>query len=380
MTDTIAHEARECHDLLYESALRAKERSVHIHQLISTRDDTPNITTGADVSHNHDELRALIQNLTGRFNIWTSNIGVFAALRLSMDYRLRDAPEVHNLVLKLLKSLRGNLGHLISTLGDPLQGTDKIPDPHLSEGNAQMLDVDDPLWKVGNIKNAIKAVSENLVRLNRLSNAIHRAGTDSRNTRASKFKWKDEEGNDIGPAWEERFALELCKRKYPSCNEIIQRRLAAAMLTRRKRLMYRQSRREKLALNTSAPQRKPTIKMDAIPNTKATSQTQSKPAIAEDTGKIVQNLPPPKSIRTLDTAATPFDPQKMHHSTGVSRISTARSVPMDDETRLHFPPNPEIGGLEEIVCPYCCLVLRQQDLAKPNWWKYVKNRSVQVQC
>ncbi|KAH7125707.1 hypothetical protein B0J11DRAFT_312300 [Dendryphion nanum] len=371
MADTIAHQARECHDLLYESALKAKERLLYVHRFLLGKDDTENITENVGTMHKGEEIVALIQNQTGRFNIWTSNIGVFAPLRLSMDYRLRDAPEIHSLVLKLLHSLRGNLGHLISTLAQSLHGKATDHESHLLESTVPLDDSNTALSSTDTVKTAIEAVSSNLARLNRLSNAIHRAGTDSRNTKALKFKWRDEEGNDIGPAWEQHFALELCKRKYPHCSDIIQERLAAAMLTRRKRLLYRQSRRKKLAINTSRPEKKPTIKIDIneIAMARPASQAPSKPATAEDTPKIVPHMLPPKSIRTLDTAATPFDPERMHHPMGTSRVSTARSVPMDDETRLHFPPHPETGGLEEIVCPYCCLVLREQDLTKPNWWK-----------
>lgn len=52
---------------------------------------------------------ALIQNQFDRFSLWTSNIGVFALDRASIDYRLRDVPDNHRLVKGLVEVLNGNL-------------------------------------------------------------------------------------------------------------------------------------------------------------------------------------------------------------------------------------------------------------------------------
>jgi hypothetical protein len=41
----------------------------------------------------------------GRFQIWSSNIGVFADLHASLDYRLREVSDVRDLILRLLTSI-----------------------------------------------------------------------------------------------------------------------------------------------------------------------------------------------------------------------------------------------------------------------------------
>lgn len=51
------------------------------------------------------QSQALIENEFARFSVWTSNIGVFANGRASMDHRLREAPDVQKLVLGLLDVL-----------------------------------------------------------------------------------------------------------------------------------------------------------------------------------------------------------------------------------------------------------------------------------
>lgn len=45
------------------------------------------------------------RDLTGRFNIWASNIGAFAPLHASLDYRLRDLADVKDLILENLENM-----------------------------------------------------------------------------------------------------------------------------------------------------------------------------------------------------------------------------------------------------------------------------------
>lgn len=46
---------------------------------------------------------ARLRDLTGRFNIWASNLGVFATLHASLDYRLRDLTDVKKVVLEQIE-------------------------------------------------------------------------------------------------------------------------------------------------------------------------------------------------------------------------------------------------------------------------------------
>jgi hypothetical protein len=44
-----------------------------------------------------------------QFRIWAENIGIFASDHASLDYRLRDAPDVKESVVSLMQSLRSDL-------------------------------------------------------------------------------------------------------------------------------------------------------------------------------------------------------------------------------------------------------------------------------
>ena len=52
------------------------------------------------------ESQDLFEVQLARFNLWASNIGTFAPYRTSLDCRLRDAPEVTNVIVGLLDIIK----------------------------------------------------------------------------------------------------------------------------------------------------------------------------------------------------------------------------------------------------------------------------------
>jgi hypothetical protein len=59
-----------------------------------------------------------VEDQQARFRIWAGNIGVDAEGHASLDYRLRDSPQAHSLMLELLESLQSHLqrGGLLETV------------------------------------------------------------------------------------------------------------------------------------------------------------------------------------------------------------------------------------------------------------------------
>ena len=51
----------------------------------------------------------LAEEQRARFSIWASNVGVFANVRASLDYRLRDDPDIQNMIVELLVVIRRNI-------------------------------------------------------------------------------------------------------------------------------------------------------------------------------------------------------------------------------------------------------------------------------
>jgi hypothetical protein len=55
------------------------------------------------------ERLSLFEDQLARFNIWISSIGVFASGKASMDYRLRDVPEIQSVVVASLDTLNDHI-------------------------------------------------------------------------------------------------------------------------------------------------------------------------------------------------------------------------------------------------------------------------------
>lgn len=52
---------------------------------------------------------SLLEDELARFSLWTANMNVFAGARASLDYRLREAPDVHGVATGLLEALEYEL-------------------------------------------------------------------------------------------------------------------------------------------------------------------------------------------------------------------------------------------------------------------------------
>lgn len=60
-----------------------------------------------------DSFLTRFKGQTGRFRLWAANIGVTAETRASLDYRLRDAPDVAEMVGSLLDVVSIRLAHSV---------------------------------------------------------------------------------------------------------------------------------------------------------------------------------------------------------------------------------------------------------------------------
>lgn len=85
--------------------------------LISEPEKIPSIADGAGECLNRfqqclqqsalvsSQETALVEDQLARFSLWTAGIGVFAGGRASLDHRLREAQEVHDVITGLLETL-----------------------------------------------------------------------------------------------------------------------------------------------------------------------------------------------------------------------------------------------------------------------------------
>lgn len=144
------------------------------------------------------------------------------------------------------------------------------------------------------------------------------------------------------------------------------------MLARRKRLVYLQLHKEKLATRATGAVRKPVkITVDRSEISKP-SQLQSTVSEVPVAAKLVTPSAP-RTLLTVNTAATPHDPEKFRKLVAPSRVGTVKSAHITQETRQSFPPPPDVGeGDNDFLCPYCCLVLPRIEATDRRRWMYVR--------
>lgn len=68
-----------------------------------------NIDNGKTLDGKDEQAQSTIQNEFVRFKLWESNIGVLADVHASLDFRLREVPDVAELFLRQLDTIEERL-------------------------------------------------------------------------------------------------------------------------------------------------------------------------------------------------------------------------------------------------------------------------------
>lgn len=193
----------------------------------------------------------------------------------------------------------------------------------------------------------VQRVANDTSLLYQLSNTIRRAGRESQDSKAtSLFEIKDAEGNNIEKILEARFLHNLTD-KFPGCDDQLRQRLAATILLRRKRILYRRSRRPK------APTTRPPIVLE--PDVRRTLGTERSITPVEvkrqeaSPAETHTSKREPSMVRSqakTTKTTTTLDPEKLRHPIAPSVLSVAKTIPLNSHDNLVFPPPPRAAILE----------------------------------
>jgi hypothetical protein len=181
----------------------------------------------------------------------------------------------------------------------------------------------------------VGGIAEEITLMHQLSNTIRKASRENQNVRAAtSFKILDEDGNDIGPWFLDHFALGIIQRRFPGCNEALQKRLAVAMLIRRKRILYRRSRYWKSSTQI------PSATAKAIPQP-------SKEDVTNQEQILVPQKPEPaltqreRSVASSRAVtATTLNLEHWKKASAPSVVSRAKTIHWSSHEQLDFPPPP----------------------------------------
>ncbi|KAJ5747490.1 Peptidase S8/S53 subtilisin/kexin/sedolisin [Penicillium nucicola] len=249
---------------------------------------------------------SLLENQNARFSIWTSNNAVFGPIRASLDHRLREAPEVAEVVKGLLEALND---HLQSYIGVHELHQER----HILESNIQAASTNPP--NAANIKSLHKlplisghlqkvplsssgcmtcrrreencdetkpsclncstggfvcegykierqgaskvnspvptserlekyavAAGKEIELLNKLSNTVRKAGQELSNRKAVDLYIIQDDEGNNVEPFLKTLFAKYIQDKFPGTTEGIVDRLATTALIRRKRILYRRTR------------------------------------------------------------------------------------------------------------------------------------------
>ncbi|KAF3402316.1 hypothetical protein DPV78_003647 [Talaromyces pinophilus] len=272
--------------------------------------------------------QSAIEDQLGRFSIWAFSIGVFASYRASLDYRLRGVDEIQRLIRRLLQTLDEHIQQYLSYLR-PLD-IDSTTNESRQNSITSAINND--------LDSAIGDISEEIGLLHQLSNTIRKASRETHTLKAAtSFVIRDEEGNDYGSAFRDLFALELIHWRFPECDETIRQRLAAAMLLRRKRILYRRSRYggyPSSNVSSSVPKQEDSNTEQA----RNTTQDAQNDNIDESIPELRQKKSDDKS---QTNTATTLHMEQWKRASTPSVISRPNTIRLSNQERLEFPPSPK---------------------------------------
>jgi hypothetical protein len=282
-----------------------------------------------------------------RFSIWGAHLGVFARKSQCLDTRLRDLPDLQDLVARLLDILRRSLQQCKNEANSE-EEVDKTP-----------IGFDESNCKASIQTAALTAIDNTLSRLNRLGVTIRRSSRDKIDTRAKTFA----AALDL-----DSFAY-LCAKAvhalYPGAHQSLKDYLSKSMIDRYAKMRFFNSRHNKLETR-----REPRFGLSPIlevPN----NETQINVAMTQPARAIpvVANLP--KVFAALS--------QSDLSSVNIEQIRRRRRPPDEASSTFHrttsvqinqgnYPRPPVANGDSDIfACEWCSEPLSKKTLSESEW-------------
>jgi len=334
------------------------------------------------------DARRGLQDEFARFQLWTSNIGVFAKLHSSLDFRLREFSDIKEPFLRQLATIESRLYQCMflilcrapslffnaddtsvnlvnedahqTRLEDSIDEEADEPDSSSSNSRTSSIFQD---WDKAQL---LQSIRQSIDWLHRLSNLVRKASFANQHKRADKFKLEDADKNDLVEMLTNYYA-KVIKREFNGLPDTLVQRLAVSMVTRRRRIMYRRSQQQHWKLQQveyMAKRLKPTPQPGP-------------PTILEPTPEQKVDLHSERATTPVETrtvaqsrlTATTLDANIRRKFSTPSGISKGSTTPLDQKSKVLVPPPPMAAKSgETFICDYCCLILESQIALNNKSW------------
>ncbi|KAG4432291.1 hypothetical protein IFR05_012220 [Cadophora sp. M221] len=316
-----------------------------------------------------------IQELGSRLQIWAGNHGAHRSHsdRLSLDYRLREALELHQEVGDHFKDLIQAIDDAIITIS----GEDKTNIPDLSYDSSsgsessltssQKAVIGDPTLHRAQssslaMQNTVQTIEDIITSLYKFSITIQNPAHRDRTARAAK----------INISFWSQFDLRHIQDKFPKCsNERLIRNLAQANTKRRQLFAYHKRHQQKIQhLPESSPQDGTDISTGQLED--VLDQKVSADSMPRHPGTSTVNT---GNTRLTQTTVSTIRPPLVKIAVSVSERSQRTNIsngPLSTSQKLlTIPPPPDVAWDFEVpfICPYCYLFIDPKD--QRHWETHV---------
>ncbi|KAF3072631.1 hypothetical protein CFAM422_005299 [Trichoderma lentiforme] len=275
-----------------------------------------------------------------RFAVWAAHLGVFARKSQCLDTRLRNHPDLQDLVARLLDVLRRSLQQCTADTSSHGEG-EAVPTV------------------------ALKSIDDTLTRLNRLGVTIRQSGRGKFDARAKKFA----AGLDLS-----LFAF-LCANAvqalYPGAHQSLKDYLSKSMTDRYARMLFFGSRHKKL--ETRRERRIGLAPIHEVPNTET-----------QPSNPVIQLAVMPKNPALANILRPPSAPSLSDlSSVNMYQIRNRLRPPDEASTRFHKTSSIQVNqgnyprlpttekGSSIFTCYWCSELLSKKTLSESEWRKHI---------
>ncbi|KAL6829745.1 hypothetical protein V8C40DRAFT_168253 [Trichoderma camerunense] len=275
-----------------------------------------------------------------RFAVWAAHLGVFARKSQCLDTRLRNHPDLQDLVARLLDVLRRSLQQCVADTSSQGEG-ETVPTA------------------------ALKSIDDTLTRLNRLGVTIRQSGRGKFDARAKKFA----AGLDLS-----LFAF-LCANAvqalYPGAHQSLKNYLSKSMTDRYARMLFFGSRHKKL--ETRRERRIGLAPIHEVPN-----------AETQPSNPVIQLAVMPKNPVLANILRPPSAPSLSDlSSVNMYQIRNRLRPPDEASTRFHKTSSIQVNqgnyprlpatekGSSIFTCYWCSELLSKKTLSESEWRQHI---------
>jgi hypothetical protein len=308
------------------------------------------------------------------FNLWCAKVGIHAEGLRSLDVRLKDVPEICDIFLQLLQSLRRDLYELRHPK-ETIAHLEKIESNHADDlkSNASCYSFDslsssDDSENTGESKEPIsperkrrlelqQQVVDTIDRLQGQAKRIERAGARHRRRRIEVYREKERKLYDnfmqLG-TWK-------AKQQFESASPVTVDRIAESFARRRIRFAYLQKHQKKRAVDaaeTSNPNPGPLVEENG--DKAQNPSIQPREAAKQSDFRGTRHA---QDQQTLLSATVDTKLDLLPEPKRTERAESVRSIAL---RHPGFPPPPQTKD-GRFQCPYCILDFRDVEAAPDRW-------------